>query len=136
MAKITTTDAMPTTMEELQKLLAEKDKEIATQQKKLEKQEKELKAARDVKPVAARAEDTSDKKRRVRVRLELSSANKEPLVVRVNDYICTIKRGVWVEVPYYVALSIRENEDADAKTMQVLDSLTRSYDESSKQYNV
>jgi hypothetical protein len=141
MAKTTTTTERPTTLEEMEAYFAQKQKEmderlaeLNNQEKALDTKAKEL-AAKELE-TAKPAEDLTDLKRRVRVQLPLTSQNKEPYVVRVNDYTCTIKRGVPVEVPYFVYLSIKETEDADAKTLTMLSDLTSKYNRQVSEYQI
>ena len=66
-----------------------------------------------------------------RVRIKLFKDNnkyREPLYVSVNDYTALIKRGVYVEVPMFVAQHIQEMEAADEKTAGMIESLTRDFD--------
>ena len=77
---------------------------------------------------AARAVDSSDPKRRVQIKLFKDNGKyKEPLMVSVNDYTALIQRGVMVEVPYYVAMHIREIEEQDAKTAMMIDDLADEF---------
>jgi hypothetical protein len=134
MAKTTNITEMPNTIEELQALLAKQQKELEAKDKELAKQQKAIEKANEA---PAPVEDTkADLKRRVHVQLPVSSNNKEPMVVRVNDYICTIKRGVPVEVPYFVYLSIKESEDADAKTLTMIGELSSNFENASSQYRM
>ena len=133
MAKTTTTER-PTTLEEMEAYFAQKKKEMDERMAELNNKEKAL-AAKEQETVKP-AEDLNDLKRRVRVQLPLTSQNKEPYVVRVNDYTCTIKRGVPVEVPYFVYLSIKETEDADAKTLTMLSDLTSKYNRQVSEYQI
>ncbi|MBE5801077.1 MAG: hypothetical protein E7319_02205 [Clostridiales bacterium] len=137
-----TTNERPTTMEEMDAYFAAKQKELDdklaqlnSQQEALAAQEQELKAQKQ--SVAAKPmEDQNDMKRKVKVTLPLDSLHKEPLHVRVNDYTCIIKRGVQVEIPYFVYLAIKENEDADAKTLMLLDDLNRKFTSKADQYKI
>lgn len=66
-----------------------------------------------------------------RVRIKLFKDNnkyREPLFVSVNDYSALIQRGVYVEVPMFVAQHIQEMEEADAKTAGMIESLTRDFE--------
>ncbi len=74
--------------------------------------------------------DENDLKRRVKIRIESGIGQRDPVVVRVNDYSAIIKRGVTVEVPYYVALSIQESQDADVRTNLRIQELTDIYEAS------
>jgi hypothetical protein len=145
MAKTTTTNnelqETPKTLEEMEAYFAAREKELEERRKELNSQEKALDAK--AKDLAAKAlesektvEDLTDLKRRVKVQLPLDSLHKEPLFVRVNDYTCTIKRGVPVEVPYFVYLSIKETEDADAKTLTMLSDLTSKYNRQVSEYQI
>lgn len=145
MAKTTTTNTemqeTPKTLEEMEEYFAAREKELEERRKELNSQEKALDAkAKDLAAkeleAAKPAEDLTDLKRRVKVTLPLDSLHKEPLHVRVNDYTCTIKRGVTVEVPYFVYLSIKESEDADAKTLMLLDDLTNKFSSKMTEYNI
>jgi hypothetical protein len=118
MAKTTVTE-MPTTTEELEAMLAAREKELAEREKALAKKEKELKAA----AAPAKAEPVADpKSRKVKVRLPLG-ADKEPVMVRVNDHTYIIKRGVEVEVPYFVGMHLQECMSADDQVRMRLDGL-------------
>ena len=76
----------------------------------------------------------NDMKRRVKIRLDSGIGQREPLPVRVNDYTAIIKRGVTVEVPYFVALAIQESQDADVKTALRIEELASKFEsESNKQ---
>jgi len=75
---------------------------------------------------------TEDMKRRVKIRLDSGIGQREPLPVRVNDYTAIIKRGVTVEVPYFVALAIQESQDADLKTSLRIEELTSKFEAESK----
>lgn len=144
MAKTTTTNPeleTPKTLEEMEAYFAAREKELEERRKELNNQEKALDAK--AKDLAAKelesektVEDLTDLKRRVKVQLPLDSLHKEPLFVRVNDYTCTIKRGVTVEVPYFVYLSIKEGEDADAKTLMLLEDLTHKFSNKVTEYNI
>lgn len=144
MAKTTTTNPeleTPKTLEEMEAYFAAREKELEERLKQLNSQERALDAK--VQELAAKeletakpAEDLSDLKRRVKVQLPLDSQHKEPMHVRVNDYTCIIKRGVPVEVPYFVYLAIKENEDADAKTLMLLDDLTHKFTNKVTEYNI
>jgi molybdopterin-biosynthesis enzyme MoeA-like protein len=145
MAKTTTTNnelqETPKTLEEMEAYFAAREKELEERRKELNSQEKALDAK--AKDLAAKAlesektvEDLTDLKRRVKVQLPLDSLHKEPLFVRVNDYTCTIKRGVTVEVPYFVYLSIKESEDADAKTLMLLEDLNHKFSSKVTEYNI
>ena len=78
------------------------------------------------------AANTNDMKRRVKIRIESGIGQREPLTVRVNDYTAIIKRGVTVEVPYYVALAIQESQDADVKTSMKIEELSAKFAADSK----
>lgn len=71
-------------------------------------------------------------KRRVKIRVESGIGQREPLTVRVNDYTAIIKRGVTVEVPYFVALAIQESQDADMKTNLRIEELASNFEAKSK----
>lgn len=74
-----------------------------------------------------------DPKRRVKIKLFKDNGKyKEPLLVSVNDYTALIKRGVMVEVPYYVAMHIHEIEEQDAKTAMMISGLAEAYAEKAK----
>lgn len=98
------------TPEELEALLKQKEKELAKREKALAEKEKALKASQET--AAKEEKPAKDLHRKVKVRLPLG-ADKEPVTVRVNDRLFIIKRGVEVEVPYYVGLSLQESMDAD-----------------------
>lgn len=124
MAKTTVTE-MPTTTEELEAMLAAREKELAEREKALAKKEKELKAA----AAPAKAEPVTDpKSRKVKVRLPLG-ADKEPVMVRVNDHTYIIKRGVEVEVPYFVGLHLQECMEADDRVSMHLSGMDARYSE-------
>lgn len=76
--------------------------------------------------------NTNDMKRRVKIRVESGIGQREPLTVRVNDYTAIIKRGVTVEVPYFVALAIQESQDADVKTSLRIEELSAKFASESK----
>ena len=78
----------------------------------------------------------AEKKNTVKIRLPKLKADQEDVFVSVNDYTCIIKRGVPVEVPYFVYLAIKENEDADAKTLMLLDDLTHKFTNKVTEYNI
>lgn len=144
MAKTTTTNPeldAPKTLEEMEAYFAAKEKELEERLKELRSQEKALdakaqelavKELETVKP----AEDLSDLKRKVKVTLPLDSLHKEPMHVRVNDYTCIIKRGVEVQIPYFVYLAIKENEDADAKTLMLLEDMTHKFTRKASEYDI
>lgn len=145
MAKTTTTSTemqeTPKTLEEMEAYFAAREKELEERRKELNSQEKALDAK--AKDLAAKVlesektvEDLTDLKRRVKVQLPLDSLHKEPLFVRVNDYTCTIKRGVTVEVPFFVYLSIKESEDADAKALMLLEDLKHKFSSKVTEYNI
>ena len=100
------------TPEELEALLKQKEKELAKREKALAEKEKALKYSQDTSISAKQEKPDKDLHRKVKVRLPLG-ADKEPVTVRVNDRLFIIKRGVDVEVPYYVGLSLQESMDAD-----------------------
>lgn len=123
MAKTVTTE-MPGTAEELEALLAAREKELAEREKALAAKEKELKKAAS-KP---KEESGDSKTRKVKVRLPLG-ADKEPVMVRVNDYTYLIKRGVEVEVPYFVGLHLQECMEADDRVSMRLSGMDAQYSE-------
>lgn len=138
MAKTTTTtteEKTPMTLEEMEKYFAEREKELDERQQALAAKEKVI-AAKQTAAAEKPAEDLSDLKRRVKVQLPLDSQHKEPLPVRVNDYTYIIQRGKTVEVPYFVYLAIKENQDADAKTLMLLDDLNRKFTSKAEEYRV
>lgn len=123
MAKTVTTE-MPGTAEELEALLAAREKELAEREKALAAKEKELKKA-----VSKPKEESGDSKtRKVKVRLPLG-ADKEPVMVRVNDHTYLIKRGVEVEVPYFVGLHLQECMEADDRVSMRLSGMDAQYSE-------
>lgn len=123
MAKTVTTE-MPGTAEELEALLAAREKELAEREKALAAKEKELKKAAS-KP---KEESGDSKTRKVKVRLPLG-ADKEPVMVRVNDHTYLIKRGVEVEVPYFVGLHLQECMEADDRVSMRLSGMDAQYSE-------
>jgi hypothetical protein len=50
-----------------------------------------------------------NKEKLVKVKLEKTRTNKDPLFVSVNDRMWRIQRGVWVEVPECVAEQIEHH---------------------------
>ncbi len=81
---------------------------------------------------ANEAMNTNDMKRRVKIRVESGIGQREPLTVRVNDYTAIIKRGVTVEVPYFVALAIQESQDADVQTSMRIEEMAARFEADSK----
>lgn len=87
----------------------------------LEAKEKEIASIKENKP------DPNDLKRRMRVYIESSIGKRDPVTVRVNDYVAIIQRGVWVEVPYYVAMAIEESKEADVQVSMRVQELANSF---------
>lgn len=89
----------------------------------LAKAQEKLQAAKHNSDVNA-----DDPKRRVQIKLFKDNGKyKEPLMVSVNDYTALIQRGVPVDVPYYVAMHIREIEEQDAKTAMMIGELADAF---------
>lgn len=68
-----------------------------------------------------------------RVRIELFKDNgrySEPLSVSVNDYSAVIKRGVPVEVPYFVAKHLEEVMAQDKATASMIGRMTAEWQSS------
>ena len=86
----------------------------------------------NTKETTSKAVNTNDLKRRVKLRIESGIGQREPLTVRVNDYTAIIKRGVTVEVPYFVAKAIEESQDADVKTSMRIEELSAKFASDSK----
>lgn len=63
------------------------------------------------------AENTSNKPKKVKIRLPLSRTEKDDVYVAVNGKSYLIKRGVDVEVPACVAEVLRHSEEMEAKAM-------------------
>ena len=55
--------------------------------------------------------------KKVKIRLPRTKADQEDKFVSVNNETFIIKRGVEVDVPYYVAEQIRHEEDVLEKIM-------------------
>lgn len=53
---------------------------------------------------------------------------KDPLYVSVNDYHAAIPRGIVVEVPLYVALSLEESQAQDTQTAMMIGGLVAEYE--------
>lgn len=70
----------------------------------------------------------NDPNRRVRIELfKDGDKYKEPLTVSVNDYTAVIKRGVPVEVPYYVAKHLEEVAAQDKATAAMIGRMTAEW---------
>lgn len=95
--------------------------------KELEALRAELEALKAEKAAAEeqKQRDESDIRRRVKIKLMRDdNKHRQPLYVAVNDYTANIQRGVTVEVPYYVALAIKESQDADEATAMMITELS------------
>ncbi len=64
-----------------------------------------------------------DYNERVRIRLPINRNKGDSLYVAVNDYSAIIRRGEWVNVPYYVALHIQECQDQEERAELLIESL-------------
>lgn len=53
----------------------------------------------------------------VKTRVPRTKTDEEDVFVSVNHYTCIIKRGVWVEVPDYVAEVLQHQEEMLEKIM-------------------
>lgn len=71
----------------------------------------------------------NDPHRRVKVYVEIDKYNNEPLHVSVNDYNAIIRRGEWVEVPYYVAKHLEEMKEQDKATIRMTKALSAEWAE-------
>lgn len=69
----------------------------------------------------------NDPHRRVKIYVEIDKYNNEPLHVSVNDYNAMIRRGEWVEVPYYVAKHIEEMKAQDKATIRMIKGLSTEW---------
>lgn len=128
------------TIEELKKQLAAKEAEIAKATKEAAKQAKASEAAlkakeAELRQYAEQAEKAKEEEaasnsitRRVKIRLPRHpGVGDEAVTVRVNNYTAIIRRGVDVEVPYYVALSLKESMAADDRTSMMVQELENGY---------
>ena len=55
--------------------------------------------------------ETATKHKMVKIRIPRTKSDQEDVFVSVNNYTCIIKRGVEVEVPYFVAEVLRHKEE-------------------------
>lgn len=69
----------------------------------------------------------NDPHHRVKIYIEIDKYNNEPLHVSVNDYNAMIRRGEWVEVPYYVAKHIEEMKAQDKATIRMIKGLSTEW---------
>lgn len=68
-----------------------------------------------------------DPNRRVKILVELDKHDSEPLHVSVNDYTAVIKRGVEVEVPYFVAKHLEEMKEQNNATIRMIHGLSTEW---------
>lgn len=57
---------------------------------------------------------------------------KDPLYVSVNDYHAAIPRGIPVQVPMFVALSLEESQAQDTQTAMMIGGLVAEYENNVK----
>lgn len=103
-------------------------------QEDIEQLRAELKAAQaeltrlKSKKKSVKTDEKGNPRRRVKIRLYRdNNKNRDPLLVSVNDYTALIKRGVTVEVPYFVAKHIEEMAEQDAATVAMIEDLTQQF---------
>lgn len=104
-------------------------------QEDIEQLRAELKAAqaeltrlKSKKKSVVKTDEKGNPRRRVKIRLYRdNNKNRDPLLVSVNDYTALIKRGVTVEVPYFVAKHIEEMAEQDAATVAMIEDLTQQF---------
>lgn len=70
-----------------------------------------------------------DPNRRVKIFVELDKHDSEPLHVSVNDYTAVIKRGVEVEVPYFVAKHLEEMKAQNNATIRMIRGLSTEWND-------
>lgn len=58
-----------------------------------------------------KTETTKAKPKMVKIRIPRTKKDQEDVFVSVNNYTCLIKRGVEVEVPYFVAEVLKHQEE-------------------------
>lgn len=90
----------------------------------------ELIARLEAAEAASKAEEivNNDPNRRVRITLMKDKGRySEPLSVSVNDYNAVIKRGVPVEVPYFVAKHLEEMRAQDEATANMIGSMSADW---------
>ena len=58
------------------------------------------------------------KHKMVKIRIPRTKKDQEDVFVSVNNYTCIIKRGVEVEVPYFVAEVLKHQEEMLEKIME------------------
>ncbi len=111
---------------------AKKAAEAIIAEAKKEAEKIKADAIADAKKTAAASEvvdDPSDPKRPVKIKLFKDNQHyKDPVFVGLNDYTAQIERGVWVTVPYYVAAHIREMEEQDRNTAEMIDMYTADFE--------
>ena len=64
-----------------------------------------------------KTETTKAKPKMVKIRIPRTKKDQEDVFVSVNNYTCLIKRGVEVEVPYFVANVLKHQEEQLEKIM-------------------
>ena len=75
----------------------------------------------------------NDPNRRVRITLFKDNGRySEPLPVSVNDYNAVIKRGVPVDVPYFVAKHLEEVAAQDQATASMIGRMTAEWGSNAK----
>jgi len=97
--------------------------EMEMKNAELEKKAAELEAAS--KPAVEVV--NNDPNRRVRIFIDLDKRDSEPLHVSVNDYNAVIKRGVEVEVPYFVAKHLEEMKAQNNATIRMIRGLSAEW---------
>lgn len=70
----------------------------------------------------------NDPNRRVKVYVDIDKHNNEPLHVSVNDYSAIIRRGEWVEVPYFVAKHMEEMKAQENATIKMIKGLSGEWE--------
>ena len=101
--------------------------ELVEMLENLQKKNDELTAA----AIPAAEVVNNDPKRRVKIIIELDKHDKEPVYVSVNDYTAVIKRGVEVEVPYFVYKHIQEMKHQNMLTIRMIGNLTGEWENKS-----
>ena len=61
----------------------------------------------------------------VKIKLHKDRSNNADVFVSVNDYTAVIKRGVVVEVPWYVARVLERSMEQDEHAAELMEQLSR-----------
>lgn len=69
----------------------------------------------------------NDPNHRVKVYIDVDKHDSEPVHVSVNNYSATIRRGEWVEVPYFVAKHLEEMKQQNNATVRMIKGMSSEW---------